>query len=158
MSIATKSKSERFVFFIFLAAFLVRMIYVFQVLQFPLTEYLVSSNTFDQHGFDNRALFIVSGNWLGGSEVFVKEPLYPYFLALIYRTFGYSHFAVYLMQSLLTSIGVLLLYKISPSPQRRIFVKAVAGVAVADKALRVPVEPGVDTKMITVGIKTNYYQ
>jgi len=113
MSIATKSNPGRFVFFIFLAAFLVRMIYVFQVLQFPLTEYFVTSDTFDQYGFDNRALFIASGNWLGGSEALVKEPLYSYFLAAIYMIFGYSHFAVYLIQSLLTSIGAILIYKIS---------------------------------------------
>jgi len=60
-----------------------------------LTEFLVGSNTFDQYDFDKKALSIASGNWLGGSEVFGKEPLYYYFLAVIYNLFGYSHLAVW---------------------------------------------------------------
>jgi len=106
-------KDRYFILFIFLAAFLVRMIYIVQVLQFPLTEYLARSGTFDQYGFDKAASFIASGNWLGGEGVFGKEPLYSYFLASIYKIFGYSHFAVYIVQSLLTSFGVVLLYKIT---------------------------------------------
>ncbi len=106
-------KDRYFILFIFLAAFLVRMIYIVQVLQFPLTEYLAGSSTFDQYGFDKAASFIVSGNWLGGEGVFGKEPLYAYFLALIYKVFGYSPFAVYIAQSFLTSLGVVLLYKIT---------------------------------------------
>lgn len=113
MNILSRRKRGWVIFFIFLAAFLIRAGYIFQILKFPLTEYLVGENTFDQCGFNDRALFIASGSWLGGSEVFGKEPLYSYFLALIYRVLGYSHLAAYLIQALLTSIGAVLLYKIS---------------------------------------------
>lgn len=107
----TKTKDSHVILFIFLAAFLIRILYIFQVLHFPLTEYLVRSATFDQYGFDRKALFIAQGNWIGGSEVFGKEPLYYYFLAIIYKLFGLNHFAVYFMQALLTSLGVVLIYK-----------------------------------------------
>lgn len=113
MSIISERRKEIFIFFIFLAAFSIRIIYILQVLKYPLTEYLVTSNTFDQHGFDRQAISIASGNWAGGGDVFGKEPLYPYFLAVIYRLFGYNHFFIYIVQALLTSIGVVLLYKIS---------------------------------------------
>jgi len=111
--IATGGNRDWFVFFIFLLAISIRILYIFQVLQFPLTEFLVESNTFDQYDFDKKALSISSGNWLGGNEVFGKEPLYYYFLAAIYKLFGYSHLAVYLIQALLTAIGAILIYKIT---------------------------------------------
>ncbi|MBU1061219.1 MAG: glycosyltransferase family 39 protein [Candidatus Omnitrophica bacterium] len=113
MNIIAKDKHEVFIFLVFLAAFLIRIVYVFQVLEFPLTEYSVRSQTFDQYGFDTNALFISQGNWLGDGEAFEKEPLYSYFLALIYRIFGYSHFIVYIIQALLTSLGVILIFKIT---------------------------------------------
>ncbi len=118
--ILAKRNQELFILFIFLAAFFIRVIYVVQVLQFPLTEYLVRSNTFDKYGFDRSALFISSGNWLGGGDVFVKEPLYSYFLALIYKVFGRSHFVVYIAQSLLTSLGIVLLYKVTSQVFNRV--------------------------------------
>ena len=125
MSIINKRRKEILIFFIFIAAFSTRIIYARQVLEFPLTEYLIKSNTFDQHGFDRQAIAIASVNWAGGGDVFGKEPLYSYFLALIYRIFGYNHFASYMVQAFLTSIGVVLLYKIS----RRIFNSAAGYIA-----------------------------
>lgn len=97
---------------VFLAALSIRLLYIFQVLKYPLTEYLVNSNTFDQYGFNQNALRIASGDWMG-REIFGKEPLYSYFLAAIYTLFGYSHLAVYIIQAILTSIGSFLIYKIS---------------------------------------------
>ena len=113
MNTGIKKKQISFIFLIFIAALLIRSAYIFQILQFPLTEFLVRSRTFDQYGFDTRAVSIFSGNWFGGSEVFGKEPLYSYFLALIYRLFGYNHFAVYFIQAIFTSLSVVLVYKIS---------------------------------------------
>jgi|GEM_PF-2197675 len=98
------------ILFIFLAAFLIRAIYIFQVLKFPLTEYLASSNTFDQCQFDQNALKIISGNGIG-KDVFGKEPLYSYFLAVIYTIFGHNHLIVYIIQAIITSLGVVLIYK-----------------------------------------------
>jgi len=109
----TKKKFSCFILLIFLAALLIRVIYIFQILEFPLTEYFTKDSIFDQCEFDGKAVFIASGNWLGGTEVFVKEPLYFYFLAFIYRVFTYNHYWVYLIQAISTSLGVVLIYKIS---------------------------------------------
>ncbi|MBU0759980.1 MAG: glycosyltransferase family 39 protein [Candidatus Omnitrophica bacterium] len=110
MNIAVK-ENKRLVFFIFLTAFFIRVLYIFQILQFPLAEYLVRSSTFDQYTFDKMGAFIAAGNWLGNAEVFGKEPLYSYFLGVIYAVFGCNHFAVYFIQAVLSSIAVVLLYK-----------------------------------------------
>ncbi|MDP2911619.1 MAG: glycosyltransferase family 39 protein, partial [Candidatus Omnitrophota bacterium] len=107
-----KNNAGLIVFFIFIAALAVRILYMFQILQFPLTEYLVKSSVFDQYTYNTSAIKILSGNWIG-SEVFGKEPLYPYFLAVIYKIFGYSHVPVYIIQVLLSSLGALCLYKIT---------------------------------------------
>ena len=111
--IGIEGDRDWFVLFIFLLAVSVRILYIFQVLKFPLTEFLVESNIFDQNDFDKKALFMASGNWLGGSEIFGKEPLYYYFLAAIYKFFGYSHLAVYLIQALFTATGAILMYKVT---------------------------------------------
>ena len=112
MNTGIKGIPGRLIFIVFLLALLVRTIYIFQVLQFPLTEYMTGSNTFDQHGFDRNATSIASGKWQGAEEVFKKEPFYSYFLAFIYVASGYSHYMVYIVQALLTSIAVILIYKI----------------------------------------------
>jgi Tfp pilus assembly protein PilF len=41
---------------------------------------------------------------------FFQDPLYPYFLALIYSVFGHSYWAVYLIQLLLAAVFPLLVY------------------------------------------------
>jgi len=108
----TAPKTNWAIIFIFLAALSIRLLYIFQILGFPLTEYIVKSDVFDQYTYNTSAMKILSGGWIG-SEVFGKEPLYPYFLAVIYKIFGYSHIAVYIMQAILTSLGVLFLYRIA---------------------------------------------
>ena len=107
-----KNNVGRIVFFIFIAALVTRILYIFQILQFPLTEYLVKSGAFDQYTYNTSAMKILSGNWIG-SEVFGKEPLYPYFLAVIYKIFGYNHILVYVIQALLSSLAALCLCKIA---------------------------------------------
>src|SRR5262249_8488824 len=50
--------------------------------------------------YDEKAWRIAGGDWLGDA-VFYQDPLYPYFLAALYRVFGRSYAAVYLVQSVL---------------------------------------------------------
>ena len=64
----------------------------------------------DSHEYDRWAQEIVGGNWLG-SEVFFQPPLYPYFLALIYKSFGRNLDVVYLLQILLALGGCYALYR-----------------------------------------------
>ena len=112
MNMDFKNNAGSITFFIFIAALAARILYIFQILQFPLTEYLVKSGAFDQYTYNTSAIKILSGSWIG-SEVFDKEPLYPYFLAVIYKIFGYNHIPVYVIQALLSSLGALCLYKIA---------------------------------------------
>ncbi len=61
---------------------------------------------------------IVAGDWLGASKpVFYLGPAYPYFLAVIYSIFGTSALAACLVQVLLSSVSVGLIYYIG----RRLF-------------------------------------
>jgi 4-amino-4-deoxy-L-arabinose transferase-like glycosyltransferase len=51
---------------------------------------------------------VTSGDWIG-QEPFFMTPLYPYFLAVLYKTFGLELFVVRLTQSLLgvaTAVGI----------------------------------------------------
>ncbi|MDO8602960.1 MAG: glycosyltransferase family 39 protein [Candidatus Omnitrophota bacterium] len=110
--IVTVLNRDWIIFFIFLAAISIRVLYVFQILQFPLTEYFIKSYTFDQYTYNTSAIKIMSEGWIG-SQVFAKEPLYPYFLAIIYKIFGYSHIPVYIIQTIFTSLGALFLCRIA---------------------------------------------
>ena len=61
----------------------------------------------DGQVYDEWALAIKSGKAL--AEPFYQDPLYPYFLAVIYSVFGHNYVAVYAIQLLL---GILLLWLI----------------------------------------------
>lgn len=81
---------------IFSIAFVLRFLYQWEVKGHPLSRQLFLDPAF----YDRWARAIAAGDWLG-QGVFYANPLYPYFLALIYRCFGYSLFLVKLFQSVL---------------------------------------------------------
>lgn len=64
----------------------------------------------DSEEYDRWAGEIAEGDWLG-SEVFFQVPLYPYFLAVVYTLFGHSLDAVYLIQIVLSLLGIYALYR-----------------------------------------------
>jgi tetratricopeptide (TPR) repeat protein len=64
----------------------------------------------DSQEYDRWARQIAGGDWLG-SEVFFQAPLYPYFLAVLYRLFGPHLAAVYLVQIGLAVAGIYALYR-----------------------------------------------
>jgi 4-amino-4-deoxy-L-arabinose transferase-like glycosyltransferase len=64
----------------------------------------------DSEEYDRWAGEIAEGNWMG-SEVFFQAPLYPYFLAVVYTLFGHSLDAVYLIQIILSLLGIYALYR-----------------------------------------------
>jgi Flp pilus assembly protein TadD/4-amino-4-deoxy-L-arabinose transferase-like glycosyltransferase len=86
----------------------------------------------DGQVYDNWAMAIVSGDL--PREPFYQDPLYPYFLALIYRVFGHSYLTVYLIQ-LLLGVGLLLLIY---DTARRLFDRRAAIVAALIAALYKP--------------------
>lgn len=64
----------------------------------------------DSHEYDRWAQEIAAGAWLG-SEVFFQAPLYPYFLASLYKIFGHQLGVIYIIQILLAVAGCYALYR-----------------------------------------------
>ena len=62
----------------------------------------------DGQAYDTWAMTIVHGK--SPAQPFFQDPLYPYFLALIYSVFGHSYWAVYVFQLALALIFLLLIY------------------------------------------------
>ncbi len=78
----------------------------------PLAEHLV----IDERSYDAWGAEIAGGDWLG-DEVFFQEPLYPYFLGVVYTLFGHDLFVLRVVQSLLGGLTTLLVFLLA----RRLF-------------------------------------
>jgi len=86
----------------------------------------------DGQVYDQWALTIKSGS--AAREPFYQDPLYPYFLAVIYTVFGHSFWAIYLVQLLLGLALLLLVFDTT----RRLFDNRAGVVAAALAALYQP--------------------
>lgn len=95
------------------------MIYVVQVRHTPFFQTL----GLDAKFYDAWAHQIASGS--GDGEVFFMSPLYPYFLAAIYRLFGRDLFLVRLIQSVVGAASAVLAYSIA----RQVFDRKAAVIA-----------------------------
>lgn len=93
---------------IILAALLLRGIYLYQIAPTPLARFLAA----DTGNFDEFARQILAGNFFHPESIYFN-PLYPFFLALIYRVFGSHPLAAMAVQALLDAAVCLLLYGIS---------------------------------------------
>ncbi len=78
---------------VFVVALLVRLVYIFQIRQTPFFETL----GLDAKFYDAWARRIASGT--GEREAFFMSPLYPYFLAAIYRVLGRDLLLVRIIQA-----------------------------------------------------------
>ncbi len=58
------------------------------LLAYESTHPLAGVPVIDERSYDEWARRIAAGDWLGGTEVWFQEPLYPYVLALIYKFLG----------------------------------------------------------------------
>lgn len=61
--------------------------------------------------FDGWAARIAAGDWLGAGAFFV-DPLYPYFLAVVYKVFGHSLDAARIVQMLLGGVSAVLIQRL----------------------------------------------
>jgi 4-amino-4-deoxy-L-arabinose transferase-like glycosyltransferase len=86
----------------------------------------------DGQAYDNWATAIVKGK--APTQPFYQDPLYPYFLALVYSIFGHSYWAVYLFQLALALVFLLLVYDTA----RRLFEWRAGVIAAALAALYKP--------------------
>src|SRR2546425_9687874 len=89
---------------IFAVAFTLRLIHIWQMRRSPFFATLLG----DARGYDDWARRIAGGDWIG-RDVFYQAPLYPYFLALIYRVAGHSLLFVRIVQAAIGSCSCVLL-------------------------------------------------
>ena len=101
---------------IFFLAFLLRVIHLTAIQQYsPFFDVFPG----DLGSYDRWATNIIEQGWLG-HEIFYQDPLYPYFLAIIYKTIGRDFFWVYMIQALLGAATALVVFLLGS----RIFNKA----------------------------------
>src|SRR5512143_535853 len=72
-----------------------RVAHIISLMRLPIFDVLI----LDSWMYDEWAKRIASGDWLGGQRVFYMDPLYPYFLAVLYRLFGRNLLIVRLLQA-----------------------------------------------------------
>ncbi len=92
---------------LFLLALILRLIYLWEIRDNPFFENLI----LDPLAYDTWAQQISRGDWVG-SKIFYQSPLYPYFLAIIYRLFGHNLFTVRVIQFIIGSLNCILIYLI----------------------------------------------
>ena len=97
---------------VFLVAFALRLIHVWQMRRSPFFDVLLG----DAHGYDGWAQRIASGDWIG-HDVFYQAPLYPYFLGFMYWVSGRSLLLVRVVQAVIGSFSCVLIY----AAARRLF-------------------------------------
>ncbi|MDP8230816.1 MAG: glycosyltransferase family 39 protein [Candidatus Gorgyraea atricola] len=92
--------------FIFLLAFIIRLLFVLQSSDIP---------TADAYIYDGLGLSLSQGNGyvnMYGSPHSFYPPFYPFFLSLIYAIFGHSYLAVRIIQSILGALTCVFIYSI----------------------------------------------
>jgi tetratricopeptide (TPR) repeat protein len=90
---------------IFVVAFALRLIYLFQIESIPLFYNLAG----DARTYDEWAQRIASGDWLGNA-VFYQAPLYPYFLGVLQTIVGHNLWLIRLVQIALGALSCALLF------------------------------------------------
>jgi len=100
-------KNNKWPLVIFLAAILIRLIYLLQIRSNPSFE----NPMVDELWHLNWAREILDGQ-IVGDETYFRGPLYPYFLALIYGITGESIFFSRLLQLVLGSFSAVIVYAV----------------------------------------------
>jgi tetratricopeptide (TPR) repeat protein len=89
---------------IWVLAFAIRCLYLWQIAHAPFYDLRLG----DADAYDAWARRIAAGDWIG-QGVFYQAPLYPYLLALLYRTLGDGVTIVRIVQALLGATSCALL-------------------------------------------------
>jgi len=90
-------------------AALLRVVYL---LDYQAHSVFWDSMLLDAEVYDQLAQKIAAGDWLGGQEVYSLPPLYPYFLAVIFKSAGHGYAVVYVIQCLLGLANICLIHSI----------------------------------------------
>jgi tetratricopeptide (TPR) repeat protein len=113
-------KEVYFIIGIFILAFAIRFVYLLQMRSSPLFD----TPTMDAEYHDQWAQMILKGEEIHGG-VFFRAPLYPYFIALVYKIFGHDFFMARLIQFLIGSLNCVLIYLVG----KKVFNRRVATIA-----------------------------
>ncbi|MBN2572650.1 MAG: glycosyltransferase family 39 protein [Ignavibacteriales bacterium] len=100
-----------------------RLIYVLEINNTPFANNLFS----DAKIYNEWAKSIVSTNDWVGKDVFFMAPIYPYFLAIIYKVFGQSILFIQLLQVIISTFSILLIYICA----KKLFLEKVALISAA---------------------------
>lgn len=95
---------------IFLLAFGVRLVYLYQIHDNP----FFNTPVLDEYSYDRWARRIAGGQWLG-TEIFYQDPLYPYFLGVEYSIVGRDLFRVRALQFAIGSASCVLIFLLADS-------------------------------------------
>ena len=87
-----------------LLALVLRLIYIRQISHAPFSDLRFG----DAEAYHNWALRIADGQWLGDG-VFYQAPLYPYFLAAVYKVFGDGATMIRFIQAVIGTVSCVLL-------------------------------------------------
>jgi tetratricopeptide (TPR) repeat protein len=100
---------------LFITALLLRILFLLEASSAPFFTYLIGDSRF----YHDWALRIAGGDWIGES-IFWVDPLYAYFLGLLYLVFGPASWAPLLIQAMLGAFTAVFVYAIG----RRTFSEA----------------------------------
>lgn len=105
----TFSKDEsKILSYIFVAALFLRVFYVIETENTAFFTNLFS----DSQIYNQWAVEISNGNWIG-NEAYFMAPAYPYILGALYSIFGDSTLIVRLLQSIISSLNIFLIFLIA---------------------------------------------
>jgi tetratricopeptide (TPR) repeat protein len=93
---------------IFVLALILRLLYLFQLKSNDPLFYFPIMDALYHHEW---AVSIVEGSWLG-KDSFFRAPLYPYFLASLYKIFGINLLVPRIIQSIFGSVSCVFISKI----------------------------------------------
>jgi len=100
--------------FLFLFAMLLGTVVLIDYTNSPFYDGLV----WDAKVYYDWAKTILAGDIIG-KEIYHQSPLYPYFLALIMKVFGGSHFLIYFIQIVLSAVTASILFYIGKHYQNK---------------------------------------
>lgn len=95
-------------FYIFLAAYAVRMFYVMEISDRP----YFTAPAVDAEFHDYWAMRIAEGHLFYEDGPFFRAPLYAYFLGATYAVFGHDYFVVRIIQALIGALSCVLAYQL----------------------------------------------
>ena len=93
---------------IFAAAFVARLLYINDFSEYPTFYHL----NIDQEYYNQWAQRLVKEGFLG-TEIYEMTPLYAFFLALVYKFISVDFYIVRLLQIIIGSVTVVLIYKLA---------------------------------------------